>query len=118
MPSLVIPESGLSLASSRDASSKAGFGVPDVFGISLTDDVIEEMIKCVQNGKLIQLSLGEHPVSVQFTVGWVEYRSVLFLGIVDSIESLAILPHNGIKRNNKLTTISCRAYPTARNLLI
>ena len=39
--------------------------VPDVFGLTLTDAVIEEMIKCVQNGKGLQLSLGEHPVSSQ-----------------------------------------------------
>ncbi|KAH9220466.1 hypothetical protein DL95DRAFT_403730 [Leptodontidium sp. 2 PMI_412] len=61
MPSLVIPESGLSLQSSQGAASKAGSGPPDVFGLTLTDAVIEEMIKCVQNGKGLQLSLGEHP---------------------------------------------------------
>jgi len=99
MPSLIIPESGLSLASSREPSSKAGFGVPDVFGISMTDRVIEDMIKCFQNGKPIELSLGEHPVSFQFIVGWVEDCSVNFFGIVDTMESLATLPHNGIGRN-------------------
>jgi hypothetical protein len=65
MPSLVIPESGLSLGSSKTTSSKPGSAVPSVFGLTLTDGVIEEMIKCVQNGKDIQLSLGDHPVSFQ-----------------------------------------------------
>ncbi|EKD18407.1 uncharacterized protein L3040_007567 [Drepanopeziza brunnea f. sp. 'multigermtubi'] len=60
MPSLHIPESGLSLGSSPGASSGKAGG-PDVLGLSLTDSIIEEMIKCVQNGKEIQLSLGEHP---------------------------------------------------------
>ncbi|KAE8451383.1 hypothetical protein EG329_004012 [Mollisiaceae sp. DMI_Dod_QoI] len=61
MPSLVVPESGFTLGSSPGSSSKAGSAVPDVFGLTLTDGMIEEMIKCVQNGKPIQLSLGEHP---------------------------------------------------------
>ncbi|KAG4439399.1 hypothetical protein IFR05_005092 [Cadophora sp. M221] len=61
MPSLVIPESGLSLQSSQGSAFKAGSGPQDVFGLTLTDAVIEEMIKCVQNGKGLQLSLGEHP---------------------------------------------------------
>ncbi|KUJ08865.1 uncharacterized protein LY89DRAFT_328130 [Mollisia scopiformis] len=61
MPLLVVPESGFTLESSPGGSSKAGSVVPDVFGLTLTDGMIEEMIKCVQNGKPIQLSLGEHP---------------------------------------------------------
>ncbi|KAI9047665.1 hypothetical protein LZ554_008376 [Drepanopeziza brunnea f. sp. 'monogermtubi'] len=60
MPSLHIPESGLPLGSSPGASSGKAGG-PDVLGLSLTDSIIEEMIKCVQNGKEIHLSLGEHP---------------------------------------------------------
>jgi len=67
MPSLDIPQSGLSLGSSPAPPFKPGSAVPDVFGLTLTDGVIEEMIKCVQNGKPIQLSLGEHPVSIQST---------------------------------------------------
>jgi hypothetical protein len=39
--------------------------MPSAFGLTLTDGVIEEMIKCYQNGKRIQLSLGDHPVSAQ-----------------------------------------------------
>ncbi|PVH76350.1 hypothetical protein DL98DRAFT_293277 [Cadophora sp. DSE1049] len=61
MPSLVIPGSGLTLQSSQGAASKAGSSPPDVFGLTLTDAVIEEMIKCVQNGKGLQLSFGEQP---------------------------------------------------------
>ncbi|KAH7319217.1 hypothetical protein BKA65DRAFT_96977 [Rhexocercosporidium sp. MPI-PUGE-AT-0058] len=61
MPSLVIPDSGLTLQTSQGAAYKAGSGPPDVFGLTLSDAVIEEMIKCVQNGKGLQLSLGEHP---------------------------------------------------------
>ncbi|KAF4630807.1 hypothetical protein G7Y89_g7327 [Cudoniella acicularis] len=60
MPSLVIPESGVSLRSSHETSAKHGAAPPEVLGLTLTDNVIEEMIKCVQNGKPIQLSLGEH----------------------------------------------------------
>jgi RNA polymerase II elongation factor ELL len=69
MPSLVIPESGLTLGGFPGSPSKSGSEVPEVLGLALTDGVIEEMIKCVQNGKPIQLSLGEHPVSFQFTLG-------------------------------------------------
>ncbi|KAG9229370.1 hypothetical protein BJ875DRAFT_387499 [Amylocarpus encephaloides] len=58
MPSLVIPESGMSLGSAGDGS---GMGPSTAFAVALSDAVIEDMIKCVQNGKPIQLSLGEHP---------------------------------------------------------
>ncbi|KAN0093872.1 hypothetical protein V8E51_017056 [Hyaloscypha variabilis] len=61
MPSLVIPQSGLSLGSFPAPPSKPSSAFPDVFGLTLTDGVIEEMIKCFQNGKPIQLLLGEHP---------------------------------------------------------
>lgn len=69
MPLLTIPESGLSLGNFPGTASKSGSEVPEVLGLTLTDGVIEEMIKCVQNGKPIQLSLGDHPVSFQFTFG-------------------------------------------------
>ncbi|TVY90779.1 hypothetical protein LAWI1_G002352, partial [Lachnellula willkommii] len=61
MPSLVVPESGMSLSSSADVASKPGSVVPEVFGLTLSDSVIEDMIKCFQNDKPLQLSLGEHP---------------------------------------------------------
>lgn len=73
MPSLVIPQSGLSLGSFPAPSFKPGSAVPDVLSLTLTDGVIEEMIKCVQNGKPIQLSLGEHPVSLQSAESIVEW---------------------------------------------
>jgi RNA polymerase II elongation factor ELL len=57
----------LSLGSSGDAASKSGSAVPEVFGLTLSDSVIEDMIKCFQNDKPLQLSLGEHPVSFTFT---------------------------------------------------
>ncbi|CAG8982201.1 hypothetical protein HYALB_00003637 [Hymenoscyphus albidus] len=56
-PCLVFPESGVELRTSSTPTS----AVPAVLGLSLSDSVLEEMIKCVQNGKPIQLSLGEHP---------------------------------------------------------
>jgi RNA polymerase II elongation factor ELL len=68
MPSLVIPESGMSLGSSLETASKPGSAVLEVFGLTLSDSLIEEMIKCVQNDKPIQLSLGEQPVSFQTIV--------------------------------------------------
>lgn len=76
MPSLVIPESGLSLQSFPGAASKAGSAPPDVFGLTLSDAMIEEMIQCVQNGKGLQLSTGEHPVSLPFISGCCEVRRV------------------------------------------
>jgi RNA polymerase II elongation factor ELL len=80
MPSLVIPPSGLSLGNFPASSSKPGSAVPDVFGLTLTDSVIEEMIRCVQNRKPIQLSLGEHPVSLQFTDSFVNLAVPTFCG--------------------------------------
>jgi len=68
MPSLSIPESGLSLGSSHH-SADHDLPAPTIYGLSISDDVIDQMIRCVQNGKEIQLSLGQHPVSYQFTAG-------------------------------------------------
>lgn len=60
MNSLKVPESGLQLEGStgKDASLP-----PQAFAVTLSDNVIEDMIKCVQNGDGIQLSLGANPVS-------------------------------------------------------
>ncbi|RDL42458.1 uncharacterized protein BP5553_02437 [Venustampulla echinocandica] len=60
MPSLPIPDGGISLGTSRQEAARSGPAM-EVVGLSLADSVIEEMIKCVQHGKPIQLSLGEHP---------------------------------------------------------
>jgi len=55
---LNIPDSGLAL----EGSAKAMAGLPtQAFGITLSDSVIEDMIKCVQDGQGIQLSLGSSP---------------------------------------------------------
>jgi RNA polymerase II elongation factor ELL len=62
MPVLGIPKSGLPLGGSL-SSAKPGGVHPEVFSLSLTDSVIEDMIKCVRNGKSIELSLGNDPVS-------------------------------------------------------
>jgi hypothetical protein len=106
MPSLAIPQSGLSLGSFPAPPSKPSSAFPDVFGLTLTDGVIEEMIKCVQNGKLIQLSLGEHPVSFQSIslVPTILCRVWLWFCIVQSIltiASLAIVVHDNT--NDSLT---------------
>jgi RNA polymerase II elongation factor ELL len=63
MPSLIVPDEGLSLDCSQSATKAAG-AAPTALGLTLTDGVIEEMIRCVQNGKPIQLSLGTRPVSI------------------------------------------------------
>ncbi|KAF5024812.1 hypothetical protein F66182_3113 [Fusarium sp. NRRL 66182] len=58
MNSLKVPESGLQLEGStgQDASLPS-----QAFALTLSDVVIEDMIKCVQNGDGIQLSLGAQP---------------------------------------------------------
>jgi hypothetical protein len=86
MLSLAIPESGLAFGVSRNGTSKPG-SVPDVFGLTLNDSVIEEMIRCVQNGKPIQLSLGEHPVGFLFTARHLEQVCGIVAG------GLAIVVH-------------------------
>lgn len=61
MNSLKVPESGLQLEGStgKDATLPS-----QAFALSLSDVLIEDMIKCVQNGDGIQLSLGANPVSL------------------------------------------------------
>jgi len=99
MPSLVIPESGLSLGSSHH-SAKHASSAPNIYGLTISDDVIDQMIRCVQSGKEIQLSLGQHPVSFQFTVGgFLQARvaaSVAIVAIVDrkhNTTRIASQPH-------------------------
>lgn len=59
MNSLKIPESGVLLKGSPSDDSDP---VPQqAFAISLSDNVIEDMIKCVQDGEDIQLALGASP---------------------------------------------------------
>lgn len=55
-----IPENGISL----ESSAKVMAGLPtQAFAITLNDNMIEDMIKCVQDGGALQLSLGSTPVS-------------------------------------------------------
>ncbi|CEI64603.1 hypothetical protein FVEN_g11629 [Fusarium venenatum] len=58
MNSLKVPESGLQLEGStgKDASLPS-----QAFALTLSDVLIEDMIKCVQNGDGVQLSLGANP---------------------------------------------------------
>lgn len=59
MPSLVVPRSGLAL----EVGARSGDASNGLIGLTLTDNVIEEMINCVQSGEAIQLSLGIDTVS-------------------------------------------------------
>jgi RNA polymerase II elongation factor ELL len=58
MNSLKVPESGLQLEgpTGKDASLPS-----QAFALTLSDVLIEDMIKCVQNGDGVQLSLGASP---------------------------------------------------------
>lgn len=67
MPPFTVPESGL-LLGSRPNSAKSDLPYTDIFTLSLDDSVIEDMIKCVHDGKSIQLSLGNDPVSDSFFI--------------------------------------------------
>jgi len=42
---------------------KSNFPPNGIIGLTLNDDVIEDMIKCVRSGEAIQLSLGLDTVS-------------------------------------------------------
>jgi RNA polymerase II elongation factor ELL len=60
---LNMPET-LVLSSSADMMS----GLPQqAFALTLSDNIIEDMIACVQKGQEIQLSLGDTPVSYCFS---------------------------------------------------
>ncbi len=61
MNAIKIHENGVMLKGPDEGSSEP---LPQqAFTISLSDNVIESMIKCVQNGDDIQLALGPNPVS-------------------------------------------------------
>lgn len=60
MNSLKIPEGGVMLKDSPDEDS--GPLPQQAFTISLSDNVIESMIQCVQDGGDVQLALGSKPV--------------------------------------------------------
>ncbi|KAH9906528.1 hypothetical protein F4778DRAFT_654573 [Xylariomycetidae sp. FL2044] len=58
MPILTIPEAGLQL----DGSASSSKDLPmQAFGITMIDGVIEDMIRCVQKGQEIELTLGNNP---------------------------------------------------------
>lgn len=59
MPSLIVPRSGLPL----DFGSKPGAG-QGMIALTLTDDAIENMIKCIREDDGIQLSYGDESVSL------------------------------------------------------
>ncbi|KAI1309814.1 hypothetical protein F5Y03DRAFT_58439 [Xylaria venustula] len=58
MSSLKIPETGLQLES---PPSSRDFLPMQAFGITLNDSMIEDMIKCVQSGQNVELTLGGAP---------------------------------------------------------
>lgn len=60
MPSVSIPSSGLVLNPKNEAS-KPGVGLPEAFCLTLADNVIEDMIKCVKAGQEMTLSFGRTP---------------------------------------------------------
>lgn len=60
MPSIRVPDTGLILESSAASGNPVP---PQAFTINLSDNVLEDLIKCVQSGEDLQLSLGSSPVS-------------------------------------------------------
>ncbi|KAI0009422.1 hypothetical protein F4779DRAFT_370847 [Xylariaceae sp. FL0662B] len=58
MSALTIPDGGLLLESSAKGKSTLPM---QAFGIALDDSTIEDMIKCVQKGQEIELTLGSNP---------------------------------------------------------
>lgn len=62
MASLRVPDTGLQL----ESSGTPGPAAPNqAFALTLSNNVIEDMIKCVQNDGEIHLSLGSAPVSTR-----------------------------------------------------
>lgn len=60
MNSLKVPENGLTLHGTSNNDTNIP---PQAFAITLNDNIIEDMIKCVQGGNDIELVLGTKPVS-------------------------------------------------------
>ncbi|KAI1761784.1 hypothetical protein GGR53DRAFT_456747 [Hypoxylon sp. FL1150] len=58
MSAITVPDAGLLLESSANSSDYLPM---QAFGITLSDNVIEDMIKCVQDGQEIELTLGSSP---------------------------------------------------------
>ena len=72
MASLTLPEAGILLESPQMDASKLR-AAPRAIGLTLTDEMIEDMIRCVQNNKPIQLCLGEAPVSNYLRLLWLMF---------------------------------------------
>jgi hypothetical protein len=74
MSPLIVPPSGVALEGSRTART------PDIISLKLGNNVIEEMIKCYNSKKPLQLSLGENPVRSYFVsrLSYSLYRVLLF----------------------------------------
>lgn len=78
MNSLKIPDNGVMLKGS--AGKDTAPLPPQAFAISLSDDVINGMIRCVQNGQDLQLALGANPVSTILSIQCRLPRCLLFFG--------------------------------------
>ncbi|KAI2616028.1 hypothetical protein GGR54DRAFT_610875 [Hypoxylon sp. NC1633] len=61
MSVLSVPDTGLLLESLADSSDRLPL---QAFGVMLSDSVIEDMIKCVQGGQEVELTLGSSPCFV------------------------------------------------------
>jgi len=73
MSILNILDSGLQLESLPNSSE---FFPLQAFGITLDNGMIEEMIRCVQGGQNVELTLGSTPVSL-FSISTGRYTSTL-----------------------------------------
>jgi hypothetical protein len=65
MPQLAIPPAGIQLLGAEDPLVRMphGLTVPAAMGLTLSDSLIEDMIKSVRSGKDLSLELGHKPVS-------------------------------------------------------
>lgn len=101
MTTLRIPDAGIALEGS--GSSIAPLPA-QAFAITLSDSVIEDMIKCVQSGEEIQLSLGNRPVS-------------LFLSSLTVVSHTPRLPSElTVYSSPRLSTTDRNARPLPRQL--
>lgn len=102
MPSLAIPDSGLSLGN-RQSSAKSDSIYDDIFSLSLADSVIEDMIKCVRNKNSVQISLGNDAVSNSLSFLAIHlFSSVIGLIVVVNCQLSYVLV-NSLNNNTKKT---------------
>lgn len=82
---LRIPETGLQL----ESSVKAAETLPlQAFAITLSDNVIEDLIQCVQNGDDIRLSLGNVPVSELIPTSLVAARGMQWIAYCSACRTI------------------------------